>query len=171
MWGGLADWLNNDEGGFSFEEMERGWLGDEEGRMLEFGGVGLRGSMRRGGGGKIGGEDDLDRTTKMETWRSRCPGILARALSRLHFPTAFFLTGIDHRSCYGNESWAFFWALEAFRSWECMGMHGNGNAWVVCGIDSVEIDGMEGLERERGGGHLICPLHLWVGSGLCTVDG
>ena len=34
--GGLADWLNNDSGGFSFEEMERGWLGGEGGRMLEF---------------------------------------------------------------------------------------------------------------------------------------
>ena len=35
-WGGLADWLRNDERGFPFEEMKRGWLGGEEGRMLEF---------------------------------------------------------------------------------------------------------------------------------------
>ena len=100
-----------------------------------------------GGGGKIGGEDDLDRTTKMETWRSRCPGILVRALSRLHFLTAFF-TGIYHRTCHGNESWAFFWALEAFRSWECMGMLG----LSVCWIDSVETMRWRGWrERERGG--------------------
>ena len=92
--------------------------------------------------GRFGPNDEDRGMEESVSWH------LSARIVTLAFSDGVFGTGIDHRGCYGNEFWAFFWALEAFRSWECMGVLG----LSVCWIDSGETMRWRGWrERERGG--------------------